>query len=129
MIAISTIINQPLPKFNNSSDPSKGFAQSETLKDLPIVLHIIFDELLSPEAINLNIESGRELHSRMLKINEDFGFRNFGRIYSRHFFSAVSMPNMMNHDYLGEDSEVKEDLTQNNSLSNNAYFDDMVSRL
>ena len=34
----------------------------------------------------------------------------------------------MNQDYLAENSEIKLDLNQSNSLSDNAYFDDMLSR-
>lgn len=126
--AITTVINQPLPKFNNSSDLGNIPIEAGNLENLPIILHIIFDELLSPEAINLNIESGRELHSKMLKINDDFGFRNFGRIYSRHFFSPVSIPNMFDSEYDTKNMKSETVLTHRLELIDNAYFDDMVSR-
>lgn len=134
VVMVATIVKQPLPKLtdsmshqsiDNQNTPEPGKTDSP---DLPIVLHIIFDELLSPSAIDLDIDGGRELHKNMLELSEQFDFRLYGRVYGRHYFSAVSMPNMMNGEYKIQTSGQELNLSQNTRLSENAYFDDMHNR-
>ena len=134
VIGITTIINQPFPKFSNISHTNKidinanvSNFKSDNSEKPPIILHIIFDEFLSPEAINQNIDSGKNLYSKMHEI-QNLGFRNYGRIYSQHYYSGVSIPNLMNQGYLSVNIKGERDLSSHESLENNIYFDDMRSK-
>src|SRR5690606_9030958 len=62
---------------------------------LPLVVHIVFDEMMSSGAIDTQLPGGPALRDQMRDVSAAHGFRLFESIYSRFFFSGVSIPNLM----------------------------------
>jgi hypothetical protein len=95
---------------------------------LPIVLHLVFDELMSPGAIDPTIPGGAMVRDAMYALGAKHGLRIFDSIYSRAYFSGISIPNMMEAEYRGRfaQSDLTEEIVAD--ARRNAYFDDLGAR-
>ena len=80
------------PKFD--LEDSKGNHQ------LPPVIHIILDEMIGAEGIDRSVAGGEATYQRIRRFHKQFGFRLYGKAFSRHWYSGISIPNIMNFDYL-----------------------------
>ena len=98
---LATIVLHPafLPgRFDKSAHVA---SQRTAPSDLPIVVHLVFDELMAPGAMALYQPAGAEAAKAMMSLNERFGFRLYGRVYSRHYFTVDSLGSMLNYDMTG----------------------------
>jgi hypothetical protein len=100
---------------------------------LPIVVHLIFDEMMSPGGMTDDLPGGAATRQALLDFGEKHSFRIFGSVYSRSYYTGESLPNLMNQEYLGrkEDSfgPVQFDTeSKSYTVKDNAYFDDMARR-
>jgi hypothetical protein len=95
---------------------------------LPIVVHLIFDEMMSPGAMTNDLPRGAEMRQASLDFAQRNSLRLYDSVYSRFFFSGVSIPNIMNAEYLGKMKRADVFTTQQSHLEKNAYFDDMARR-
>ena len=86
----------------------------------------MLDEMMAPEAIPEEIPGGSFLREEILRLHEDFGFRLYGRAYSRHYYSAASIPNLLNYEFSGVTSSSQAALrTEYEQIR---FFDDMAKR-
>jgi hypothetical protein len=67
--------------------------------ELPPIVHIVFDEMIGAEGIDRSLNGGEDMYRTILEFQRRFAFRTYGKAYSRHFLSAVSIPNLLNFDY------------------------------
>ena len=133
---LATVITQPLPKvytmarFDEPPDSVvRQWSEVGPLNsDLPIVLHIILDELISPSAIERDLPGGVETARMMYEFGETHSFRTFDSVYGRHYFSPISIPNMMNAEYRGRMERTALSTAIILEIDDNAYFDDMAAR-
>ena len=95
---------------------------------LPVVLHLIFDELASPGSIDLSLPEGPPTREALLSMAERHRLRTFDSVYSRYFFSAVTIPNLVNEEYRGETRTANVSTAQRDVIRDNPYFDDMAAR-
>lgn len=90
--------------------------------DLPIVLHLVFDELMSPGAIPDGSPGAEGIRAKFYQLARKDGFRVYDSVFSRDFFSAISLPNVFGPEYLGH-SEADEILTEQIAdVPDNRYF-------
>ena len=68
---------------------------------LPVVLHLVFDELISSGGIDPTLPGGAETVLAMKQVASTQGLRLYDSVYSRFYYSGVSIPNMMHAEYLG----------------------------
>lgn len=95
---------------------------------LPIVLHLVFDEMISPGAIPVRVPGGTDLRASLYSLGREHGFRIFDSVYAREFFSAISIPNVLNAEYAGRSATDEILLEQQTELKENPYFDDLERR-
>jgi len=102
---------------NITFTPSKGGREN-----LPPVIHIILDEMIGAEGIDRDIPGGEETYQIVRNFHSRFKFRLYGKAFSRHISTSMSIPNMLNYDYT--DSTYG---TTSRYLTNGKwkYFDDM----
>ncbi len=77
--------------------PSHGKAN-----DLPPIIHIVLDEMIGTEGIDLDLPGGEETYQLVRNFHNRFRFRLYGKAFSRHFYTGMSIPNMLNYDYTDE---------------------------
>lgn len=92
---------------------------------LPVILHLVFDEMMSPGAIDGRTGDGAATRDAFYKLGERYGLRTFDSVYSRSFFSGVSLPNLFNAEYLGH-TGASERSPMLMATPQNAYFDDLA---
>jgi hypothetical protein len=101
---------------------------------LPIVVHLIFDEMMSPGALPEDLPNGPETRQELLGWAEKHSFRAFDSVYSRYYYTSDSIPNMMNREYFGHtgmDSFTQlhyDEKKKTYAVPNNTYFQDMANR-
>ena len=130
------VVGRPFPKLSGDDFASeapdalakKWSAHGPFNAQLPVVVHIIFDELMSPGGLTSDIPGADRARQAYYDLGSRYGFRTFDSVYSRYFFSGVSIPNLMNADYLGH-TRLEEEYTdiQEKTVAN-AYFDAMARR-
>lgn len=64
--------------------------------DLPPVIHIILDGHIGIDGIPVDIEGGLELREMLVKFYEKWGFRLYGRAYSKYIATYSSLSNLLN---------------------------------
>lgn len=69
-------------------------------RDLPIVLHLVFDELTSPGAIP-DMRGSEQIRANFYRLAREDGFRVYDSVFARDFYSAISLPNVFGPEYLG----------------------------
>ncbi|HEX2123872.1 MAG TPA: sulfatase-like hydrolase/transferase [Thermoanaerobaculia bacterium] len=136
------VVTHRLPKLRadrtdarDTGELSRKWAASGRFNEsLPIVVHLIFDELMSTGGMTDDVPGGDRTRQRLLEFGRKHSFRIYDSVYSRYWTTGGSIPNLMNREYLGRtgldslspfpfDRE-----TRSFSLETNAYFDDMANR-
>jgi hypothetical protein len=64
---------------------------------LPTIVHIILDEHIGIEGIPVEVRYGRETKSLLKSFFPSYGFRLFGRAYSRYEMTRDSIPHTLNY--------------------------------
>lgn len=129
---VTTVGQQPLLRMGGGSraaEDGEALARrwiGEGGSDLPVVIHLVFDELMSTGAIDPALPGGLETRQALVDLASRHRLRLYDSIYSRYFFSGVSIPDLMHTGYLGEEapSTVRIDVRPAAS----AYFSDMARR-
>jgi hypothetical protein len=109
-----------------SSIPARPVARVEpaAAKRLPTIVHIILDEHVGIEGIPTDVEHGQETKALLKSFFQDYGFRLFGRAYSRYASTRDSIPNMLNYSSRALNRAwVHGD--RNVVMNTNRYFEDM----
>ena len=75
------------------------YAVAKGRADLPPVIHIIIDEMIGAEGIDRSLLGGEATYQLVRKFHERFNFRLYGKAFSRHMASHMSIPNMLNYDF------------------------------
>ncbi len=109
-------------------DLSARWAEQGPFEDLPIVLHLVFDELMSSGAMTDDLPGGAETREAFQALAEKHRLTLFDSVYSRHFFSAIALPNLVSPAYEGHTDIDQVFLEQQQDFSANSYFDDLESR-
>lgn len=94
--------------------------------ELPIVLHVVFDELMSPGGIDPSLPGGRAAIDAVHAMARAHGLRLYDSIYSRFYYSGVSLPNLIHAEYTGETAPLQTTIA--NPGADSAYFADMSAR-
>jgi hypothetical protein len=93
---------------------------------LPVVLHVILDELISPGAIALDLPRADEVRNLMYGFAQRHAFRLYDSIYARHFWTSGSLALVMNADVDGTVTEPRTVLDY--GLTRNGHFREMDTR-
>lgn len=133
VLLVGVVATHQLPKLRadrleaaEGDDLSLQWAADGTFDpDLPIVVHMVFDEMMSVGAIPQDLSGGPEMRQSLLRFAEEHSFRIFDSVYSRHFFSGDTLPSLMGREYRGGTSLADQ---TGSSLSRNHYFADLASR-
>jgi hypothetical protein len=141
VLFVSILVTAPIPKLRPDRVAEKGDRLSEKWKesgqfneDLPIVVHLVLDELMSVGAMADDLPGASATRQALLDFGEKHSFRTFGSVYSRSYYTAESIPHMMNAGYLGQTGlESIGDLrfdakARKYNVVANEYFDDMARR-
>jgi sulfatase-like protein len=125
------VVNGPTPRL---SDP-KGLERLQQLWNrgafddrLPVVLHLVFDEMMSPGAIAEDLPGAVPARQSLYALGERYGLRTYDSVYSRAYFSGVSIPNLFNAEYRGKMGVSDRFPKLLEQTPQNAYFDDMKAR-
>lgn len=135
VLLVSVVATQRLPKWRpdrievHQGDrlARKWAASGPFNQNLPIVVHLVFDEMMSVGAMTDDLPGGSEMRQSLQAFGEKHSLRMFDSVYSRFFFSGESLPSMINTEYQGR-SSLGDVLKTKSSLTANAYFDDMAGR-
>jgi len=65
-------------------------------KDLPLVVHLVFDEQIGIDGLPANVAGGDELRDELRRFYEDFGFTLYGRAYSEYSRTRHSVVALLN---------------------------------
>jgi hypothetical protein len=95
--------------------------------DLPVVIHLVFDELMSPGAITEALPGGPEVRHATQDLAERHALRMYDSVYSRHFFTGDSLNHLMNGEYVGR-TRLADLASFPLQPSSNATFDDLAAR-
>ncbi len=129
VVGLAVVVTDPLPKLASKPYAITGLpAAGDTGSDPapPHVIHLLFDALLAPGAIERGIAGGDAVYEAIRRLAERYGFRVFERAFSRHHHTSISMQNMMNAEY--EEKGEKPFFKTRHNLEANAYFDDYAAR-
>jgi hypothetical protein len=96
----------------------------------PPVIYIIMDEMIGLNGIETRLESGQETYDLARSVFEKHGFRLHTRAFSRHFFTKVSIPAILNFDdtETGVDQSRHTDNKEHLKLTENALFAQFTAR-
>lgn len=65
-------------------------------RDLPPIIHLVFDEQIGIEGLPTEIAGGAELRAELRQFYDDFGFTLYGRAYSEYSRTNHSMVALLN---------------------------------
>lgn len=125
------VISNPAPRL---SDPigvarlEQRWAKGPFDDRLPVILHLVFDEMMSPGAADQSVPETVEAREILHRLGGRYGLRTFDSVYSRSYFSGVSLPNLFNSEYLGQTGQSAQFPKVLLATPHNAYFDDFASR-
>jgi hypothetical protein len=130
----ATIVTQPrlhLPAAEANADGADRLVESWSAQgpfneDLPVVFHIVLDEMMSPGGMTEDLPGGVETRRALYDLGDRHGLRTYDAVYSRDFFTARALPNLMAADY--QDSRRLDAIEADLDAAENAYFDDMAAR-
>lgn len=142
VLLAGVLATQRLPKLRaDRLDAEEGERLASTWKasgrfneNLPVVVHLVFDEMMSVGAITDELPGGAATRQALLEFSRKHSFRTFDAAYSRYYYTSDTLPNLMNREYLGRMSmdsfsEIPfNPTTRSYPLEPNAYFDDMAAR-
>lgn len=93
---ISSLILCLFPAGNNEKNNHRPRSLDITK---PPIIHMILDEMIGAEGIDRSIPEGEQTYQLIRNFHDRFNFRLYGKAFSRHFWTGMSVPNMMNYDY------------------------------
>jgi hypothetical protein len=70
---------------------------------LPVVLHIVLDEMMSPGAIDVTLPGGEATRNVIYEFGRRYDFRVFDSVFSRYFWSQGALVSVLNMDGLAAD--------------------------
>jgi hypothetical protein len=132
---VATVLEQPWLNLSPSdveSDNGAALAQQWRRRgsfdeSLPVVLHIVLDEMMSPGAIDPTLPGGEATRDAIYAFGERHGFRIFDSVYSRYFWSEGAMAAVLNADRLAmRHSDTVATLAA--GTTNNQHFSAMTAR-
>lgn len=97
-------------------------------EDLPIMVHIVLDEMMSTGAITDDFEGGTATREQLYAFGDDHRFRTFDSVYSRRYYSGVSLPHMMNAEFDGQTANADLPAAIQGVVADNSYFRAMAVR-
>ena len=125
VILIATILIPPRPlQYGSQHISTVASGQS----DLPTIVHVILDAHIGVDGIPQNIEGGPELRRELIDFYVGNGFRVYGRAYSKHFESILSISELLNRDKQRFEDWVAKQEGKQYILNQNDYFDELASR-
>jgi hypothetical protein len=135
VLLAGTVITRRPPKLlpdrietKEAEDLGRRWAASGPFNQrLPIVMHLIFDEMMSTGAMSGAVPGGLEMRETLMDFAKRHSLRVYDSVYSRHYFSGESIPAMMNEEYLGR-TRIRTNFGEEANVPANAYFDDMAAR-
>lgn len=128
VFAGTTVLMNPAPRVSPLADlPDWFFDDGAYDESLPVVLHLVFDELMSPGAIDGGLEGGEAVRRALYEMGERFGLRTYDSVYSRTFFTNDALIDLVNAEWSGS-TALSSRLPATQSVLENAYFDDMERR-
>jgi hypothetical protein len=65
----------------------------------PAIIHLLLDEMSGVAGLPINIPGGLQLKQQMEEIFAKHNFTLYPKAFSRHFMTAMSVPNLLNYDY------------------------------
>ncbi|MEZ5319802.1 MAG: sulfatase-like hydrolase/transferase [Vicinamibacterales bacterium] len=136
VLLVSTMVASPRPKIvaddlgadDDAALAARFRAAGPFRTDLPVTVHLIFDEMQSTGAIDTATPAGEAARAQLLAVADRHGLRTFDSVYSRYFFSGVSMPNMMNAEFEGRTDTANHSTEILPAIRDNAYFDRLAER-
>lgn len=128
VFAVMTIAMSRPPRVSRGFEDLPGWYFDEQSFDrrLPAVIHLVFDEMMSPGAIDDELPDGPAMRAALYRIGERFGLRTFDAVYSRAYFTSDSLQNLVNGEWLGR-TGLSDRIPANNAVRRNAYFDTMAA--
>jgi hypothetical protein len=94
---VSTIVLGSIQDVVSESPPAAATISPKPRSDQDrIFVHLILDEYIGIEGIPVDAPHGREMRSYLHDFFERYGFRVFGRAYSRYGNTYNSIPNILN---------------------------------
>lgn len=97
-------------------------------KNLPLFIHIVFDEHMGPNAIPTNIGLGKTLQKQITHFYPAYGFRLYSNAYSRYSRTYDSIPNLLNFIPQAQDSYYFPGGAEDQILQQNKAFE-LLSQL
>ncbi|MGH8769933.1 MAG: sulfatase-like hydrolase/transferase, partial [Burkholderiales bacterium] len=118
----STLLIAPPPLKTEASFVSASEPKSQ--KDLPLWIHLFFDEMMAPEAINRALPLGGRLYKTTRKFFDKHGFRLYGQAFSRFYWTDDSASALFNFDAQTRYplAEYTDKGSRPSTLRANAYF-------
>ena len=98
-----------LPQGSEEFESTQRSAIGEPKAGLPVVVHLILDEHIGVEGIQLGVETGPKLKARLQSFYEQYGFRLFGKAVSQYFNTSQSIGHVLNFASSYEETLVEED--------------------
>ncbi len=92
-VLIATLVWPASETREGPEEPAPGIGARA---HLPPILHLVLDEQTAPEAIPLEFPGGAALRDDLARRYLAWGFRLFGRGYSRYSGTHNSLPNLLN---------------------------------
>lgn len=91
----------------------------------PPTVYIIMDEMIGLNGIDTSIEGGQQTYDLARSVFEKHGFKIYSRAFSRHFFTKVSIPAILNFDEKDSGVEISPytDNKEHLTVKQNALFD------
>jgi hypothetical protein len=123
-----TALTSPAPQLTPHGDLPGWFFESSSYDErLPAVIHVVFDEMMSPGAIDESLPGGLSTRQALYALGARFGLRTYDSVYSRAFFTNDSLTNLFNGEWSGR-TGLPDRMRGVQALARNAYFDAMDKR-
>ena len=118
------------PSASTTNFASNAAAPVAADASLPPIIHIVFDEMIGADGIDRELPGGEDAYHVVSAFQQRFGYRTYAKAFSRHYLSAISIPNLLNFDYLddtyGANSKyTPRDIVAPGKIVSIKYFDEM----
>jgi len=100
-------------------------SSAQAADEKPPTLYVIMDEMIGLNGIDKTIEGGQKTYDLVRSVFEKHGFKIYSRAFSRHFFTKVSIPAILNFDENEAGVELSRytDNEEHLTVKQNALFD------
>lgn len=100
-------------------------SSAQAADEKPPTVYIIMDEMIGLNGIDTSIEGGQQTYDLTRAVFEKHGFRIYPRAFSRHFFTKVSIPALLNFDEndASVDNSRYTDNKEHLTIKQNAFFE------